>query len=58
MRKIILATCFGMLVVGASSAQETSRFAFSVGAGFTTPVGSTGRYTDMGWNVGGGFGMY
>lgn len=57
MKKFVLAACLGILVVGASSAQETSRFAFSVGAGFTTPVGNTGRYTDMGWNVGAGFGM-
>jgi hypothetical protein len=27
-----------------------------VGAGLTTPVGNTGRYTDVGWNVGAGTG--
>jgi hypothetical protein len=57
MNKIVIATCVGILAIGAVGAQETSRFAFSVGAGFTTPVGSTGRYTDEGWNVGAGGGM-
>jgi hypothetical protein len=57
MKTLAMATCFGILALGAASAQETSRFAFSVGAGFTTPVGNTGRYIDEGWNVGGGFGM-
>jgi hypothetical protein len=42
--------------MGAANAQETSHIAFSVGAGFTTPVGGTGRYFDTGWNAGGGFG--
>jgi hypothetical protein len=57
MHKIVFATCVGIIAIGAASAQETSRFAFSVGAGFTTPVGNTGRYMDEGWNVGAGFGM-
>lgn len=45
-----------LVALGAASAQETSHIAFNVGAGFTTPVGNTGRNLDMGWNVGGGFG--
>jgi hypothetical protein len=57
MKNLALATCFGLLSIGAASAQETSHFAFSVGAGFTTPVGNTGRHLDEGWNIGGGFGM-
>jgi hypothetical protein len=38
-------------------AQETPRFAFSGGAGFTTPVGNTGRNLDTGWNIRGGAGV-
>jgi hypothetical protein len=57
MRTHALVICLGLLAIGAVSAQETSRFAFRVGAGFTTPVGNTGRQLDGGWNVGGGFGM-
>jgi len=54
-----LALVIGAAVVGlgAASAQESSHFAFNVGAGFTTPVGSTGRYVDEGWNVGAGAGV-
>jgi hypothetical protein len=57
MKTFALAACLGILAIGSASAQETSRFAFSVGAGFTTPVGNTGRQLDDGWNIGGGFGM-
>src|SRR5271170_5136932 len=41
----------GLLLTGSLSAQETQRFTFVLGAGFTTAVGSTGRYIDDGWNV-------
>jgi hypothetical protein len=57
MKTLAWVTCFGIFAIGAASAQETSRLAFSVGAGFTTPVGNTGRQLDDGWNVGAGFGM-
>jgi len=57
MKTLALATGLGMLAMGAASAQEVSHLAFSVGAGFTTPVGNTGRQLDDGWNIGGGFGM-
>ena len=56
MKVFILAACFGLGALGVASAQETSHFAFSIGGGFTTPVGNTGRYLDDGWNVGAGFG--
>jgi len=46
-----------LLITGAASAQETPRFAVSAGAGFTTPVGRTGRNLDYGWNVAGGAGV-
>jgi hypothetical protein len=57
MKTLALVTSFGILAIGAASAQETQRFAFNVGAGFTTPVGNTGRNLDVGWNAGAGFGM-
>ncbi len=56
MKSIALVTCVGLAAFGAANAQENSHFAFSLGAGFTTPVGTTGRYLDTGWNAGGGFG--
>jgi hypothetical protein len=39
------------------SAQETSRFTFNLGAGFTTPVGATSQRLDTGWNIDGGAGV-
>jgi hypothetical protein len=57
-RNILLtAACTGLMIGGGLHAQEFSRFAFGVGAGFTTPVGDTGTRTDMGWNVRGGAGI-
>jgi hypothetical protein len=46
---LISSTC--LLLTGVLSAQETSPFTFSIGAGFTEPVGTTGRALDTGWNV-------
>lgn len=40
-----------------ANAQEFPRFTFSMGAGFTTPVGNTGRQTDTGWDLQAGGGM-
>jgi hypothetical protein len=37
-------------------AQETNRLIIYFGGGFTTPVGSTGRALDDGWNIRGGVG--
>ena len=56
MKSIALPSCFGLLLVGALSAQETPRFTFDLGAGFTQPVGNTGRHLDTGWNIQGGAG--
>jgi hypothetical protein len=56
MKSLVLLVGAGLLGLGVAGAQETSGFAFSVGTGFTTPVGATGRYTDVGWNVGAGAG--
>jgi hypothetical protein len=49
--RIALTSCAGLLLAGVLSAQENSPFSFSIGAGFTEPVGATGRSLDTGWNV-------
>jgi len=56
MKKIALTSLFGLLVAFSMSAQEVPRFTFNAGAGFTTPVGNTGRHLDTGWNLGAGAG--
>jgi hypothetical protein len=48
---------FGVLFSISMSAQEFSRFTGDIGAGFTQPVGNTGRNLDEGWNIQGGLGM-
>jgi outer membrane protein with beta-barrel domain len=53
----IIAFGISVLLAASVSAQEVPRFLFDVGAGFTQPVGNTGRHTDLGWNVQGGFGL-
>jgi hypothetical protein len=56
MKKIAV---LGMFVgaAGLLSAQETHRFAFSAGAGFSTPVIETDHAVDYGWRVGLGAGV-
>ena len=59
--KSTLFTCsIGLLLMGAASAQETPKFTFNVGAGFTTPVGGTGTRLNNGWNfdVGAGYNFH
>ncbi len=56
MKRLVLSSCFGLLLGGVLSAQEVSHFAFDLGAGFTQPVGNTGRHLDTGWNIKGGVG--
>ncbi len=46
----------GLIAVGVLNAQETPRFSFNVGGGFTEPVGNTGTQLDTGWNVQAGAG--
>jgi Outer membrane protein beta-barrel domain len=55
MKKLVM---FGIFVSlsGTLGAQEFPRFTFNAGAGFTTPVGTTGDSLDTGWNVRGGVG--
>jgi len=57
MNKLAFVGCFSLLCTGALSAQELNRFSFDLGAGFTQPVGNTGRYLDDGWNVQAGAGI-
>jgi hypothetical protein len=56
MKKLALTSCLIILISGLLAAQETQRFTFDIGGGFTTPMGNTGRNLDPGWNVGGGAG--
>jgi hypothetical protein len=56
MNKLVWSSFCGFLLVGTLNAQEFSRFSFELGAGFTQPVGNTGRYLDDGWNLQGGVG--
>jgi hypothetical protein len=57
--KTLSALCgVAVLIPGAMLAQqEVSRFTFGGGAGFTTPVSSTSRNVDVGWNIRGGAGV-
>jgi len=59
MKKFILMSCVGLVFSSCSclSAQEGSPFTFDIGAGFTQPVGHTGRELDEGWNIGAGAGF-
>jgi|SRR5579871_2141453 len=57
MKSLLFATGVVLCAAGMAAAQEASHFAFNIGGGFTEPVGTTGRYTDMGWNVGAGAGV-
>jgi hypothetical protein len=57
MKRFALSCFLSLLWIGSVSAQETSRFSFALGGGFTQPVGNTGRHLDEGWNVQGGFGF-
>ena len=57
MRKIVFIALFGIGAAGALEAQEVPPFTFTAGAGFTVPQRSFGRYTDIGYTVGGGAGF-
>jgi Outer membrane protein beta-barrel domain len=56
MKSLALVAILGSLAASAS-AQEFSRFSFSVGGGFSQPVGNTARNLDTGWNVAAGGGV-
>lgn len=57
MKKSLAITCFGLFTAFGLNAQETPRFSFDLGTGFTAPVGNTGRNLDVGWNIQGGGGF-
>ena len=56
MKHTLIASGVGLLLAGAVFAQETPKFAFNVGGGFTEPLGRTGSNLDTGWNIGAGAG--
>ncbi|HXS94284.1 MAG TPA: outer membrane beta-barrel protein [Candidatus Limnocylindrales bacterium] len=56
MKTLLTSASLSLLLIVSAGAQERSHVAFNIGAGFTEPVGHTGRVTDMGWNVGAGVG--
>jgi hypothetical protein len=56
-KTIAITSCFTVLLSGALRAQENHLFTFGLGAGFTSPVGNTGRNLDTGWNLRGSAGI-
>jgi opacity protein-like surface antigen len=52
----MLASGIGLFLAGAVFAQETPKFTFNVGGGFTQPLGRTGDNLNTGWNIGAGAG--
>src|SRR5690242_10518878 len=56
MNKRTLSMLLGFAGILSLSAQEGPKVSVNAGAGFTTPVGNTGRNLDYGWNVRGGVG--
>ena len=57
MKLFAIASCLGILSFGVANAQEYSKITGDIGGGYTAPVGATGRYLDLGWNVGAGLGF-
>lgn len=56
MRSLALASCIGILAFVSANAQETPKFTFDIGAGFTNSVGGTATQLSNGWNIGAGVG--
>jgi hypothetical protein len=54
--KTWLLVSLGAILLTPLQAQEDHKVIVDVGAGFTTPVGSTGNALDTGWNIRGGVG--
>jgi hypothetical protein len=57
MKNFIIASGVALVSMCVLSAQEVPPFTFNVGAGFTQPVGNTGRHLDNGWNFDAGAGF-
>jgi hypothetical protein len=57
--KLLLAAGLSLIsfATGSLYAQETTRYTFDVGAGFTNSVGTTGQHLDTGWNLKAGAGV-
>jgi opacity protein-like surface antigen len=55
-KRTLIASGIGLLLAGAVFGQETPKFTFNLGGGFTQPVGRTGDNLNTGWNIGAGAG--
>lgn len=56
MRNTLLVSCLGILAAGALQAQEFPPLTYSIGAGFSQPVGDAGRNLNTRWNMEAGAG--
>jgi len=56
MKSFIVSSVVCLFAAALVNAQETPKFTFNIGAGFTRPAGNTGNHLDTGWNVQGGAG--
>ena len=56
MKSFIVSSGVCLFAAALVNAQETRKFTFNVGAGFTRPAGSTYDHLDTGWNIQGGVG--
>jgi hypothetical protein len=56
MKSFIVSSVVCLFAAALVNAQETQKFTFNIGAGFTRPAGNTGNHLDTGWNVQGGAG--
>lgn len=56
LNRMLIAGSAILLFSGSMYAQEGSKVAFSLGGGYTQPVGTTATNLDHGWNVAGGLG--
>lgn len=55
-KSFALASLVGVLAMGSAYAQETPKYEFDIGGGFTRSVGASAYNLDNGWNVEGGAG--
>lgn len=56
MRSLVVMSCIGILGLASANAQETPKYTFDIGAGFTNSVGGTATQLSNGWNIGAGVG--
>jgi hypothetical protein len=55
--KSLFVLAFTFATLRPLAAQEQHLLTVDLGAGFTQPVGNTGRHLDTGWNIRGGVGL-